>query len=322
MRYTAARLLHAVFLLFALSVLTFVLANLAPGDYYSDWSTTGTVSPHTIETFRARAGLNRPMPARYASWAASMLRGDFGNSLMYNGPVAPLLWTRAANTLLLTAPATLIAWLIAIPLGVWSAARARSWTARAADVLWTVLLATPDLLLAILLLVFAVETGWFPAGGMETEGAATRGLERTRDIAWHLVLPILVLLLGMLPFLVRHVRASMLDAISAPLGLNARAQGIPSRRLLFAHLLPAAANPLVSLFGLSVGTLLSMSLLVEIVMGWPGLGPFLLDGIMNRDLAVVLSVVMISAAFLISGNLVGDLLLYRLDPRIRRGKTP
>jgi peptide/nickel transport system permease protein len=318
MRYTVARFVHGILLLLAVSVLTFALSTFAPGDYYSEWDAASTVSPQTIDAMRSRAGLNRPIAARYAPWAASMLRGDFGNSVMYNGPVAPLLWDRARNTLLLTASATLIAWLLAIPLGVWSAARAGSWAARAIDLLWTILLAVPELLAAILLLVFAVQTGWFPAGGMQSEGVDPQKIGPVRDVASHLVLPVLVLLLGMLPVLVSHVRAAMLEAMAATFGLNARAQGIPTRRLLFAHLLPAAANPLVSLFGISIGTLLSMSLLVEVVMGWPGLGPFLLDGIMNRDLPVVLAVVMISAALLIAGNLTADLLLYRLDPRIRR----
>jgi peptide/nickel transport system permease protein len=137
------------------------------------------------------------------------------------------------------------------------------------------------------------------------------------DVAWHLVLPVAVLVLGMLPTLVRHVRASMAEAIDSPFALSARAQGISRRRLLFRHLLPAAANPLISLFGFSLGTLLSASLLIEVVMGWPGLGPLFLEAIMARDFALVLAVVMLSASFLVVGNLLADILLYRMDPRIR-----
>jgi peptide/nickel transport system permease protein len=171
------------------------------------------------------------------------------------------------------------------------------------------LLAIPDLLLAIVFLVLAVETGYFLAGGMVSPGAPNRVL----DVAWHLALPIAVLVLGMLPALVRHVRASMAEAIDSPFALSARAQGIPRRRLLFRHLLPAAANPLISLAGFSLGTLLSASLLIEVVMGWPGLGPLFLEAIMARDFAVVLAVVMLSASFLVVGNLLADVLLYRVD---------
>jgi peptide/nickel transport system permease protein len=181
-----------------------------------------------------------------------------------------------------------------------------------------VLLIVPDLLLAIVLLYWAVQTGWFPAGGMASPDAASLPFwSRTADLLHHLVLPASVLAIGMLPVLVRHVRAAMIEAIEAPFALSARAEGVRPLRLLFRHLLPAAVNPLVSLFGLSIGSLLSASVLVEVVMGWPGLGPLLLDAIMARDVAVVLAVVMLSATFLILGNLAADLLLYRLDPRIR-----
>jgi peptide/nickel transport system permease protein len=246
-----------------------------------------------------------------------MLRGDFGYSLAYAGPVAPLVKERLGATLLLAGSATLAAWLLAIPLGIWNATRRgwQDWLARAAMAL---LLIVPDLLLAIVFLLVAVETGAFPAGGMTSPGYGLLPFgSRVADVLRHLVLPASVLAIGMLPVLVRHVRAAMLEAMDAPFAVSARAQGIPRRRLLYRHLLPAAANPLVSLFGLSLGTLLSASLLVEVVMGWPGLGPLLIDAIFARDQAVVLAVVLLSAAFLIAGNLAADLLLYRLDPRIR-----
>jgi peptide/nickel transport system permease protein len=166
--------------------------------------------------------------------------------------------------------------------------------------------------LAIILIVFAVETGWLPAGGMHAPGS-----ESASDTVRHMVIPVGVLVLGMLPVLIRHVRAAVADCLDSPFALAARAHGIPRRRLLFWHVLPAALNPLVSLFGFSLGTLLSASLLVEVLVGWPGLGPLFLEAIMARDFALVLGVVMISTTLLITGNLIADLLLYRADPRIR-----
>jgi peptide/nickel transport system permease protein len=196
--------------------------------------------------------------------------------------------------------------------------RRRGWTDTLSQILFTVLLIIPDLLLAIAVLVLAVETGWFPAGGMASSDAGSMtAAQRLRDLLHHLALPAGVLAIGMMPALARHVRASMLEAMEAPFGLAARAHGIPLRRRLFRHLLPVAANPLVGLLGISLGTLLSASLLIEVVMGWPGLGPLLVDSIMARDIAVVLGTILLSAAFLIGGSLVADLLLYRLDPRIR-----
>lgn len=312
MRYIARRLLHGLLLLVGVSLLSFLFADLAPGDYFSQLRTDPRVSAETVAALRAQYGLDRPLPVRYAAWVASVLRGDFGYSLAYNSPVGPLLWARVRATLLLTGTATLLAWLIALPLGIWNATARGTWGDSVSKVVLSFLLAIPDLLLAIVFLMLAVETGYFPTGGMVSPGP-----ERVLDVAWHLVLPVAVLVLGMLPMLVRHVRASMAEALDSPFALSARAQGIPRRRLLFRHLLPAAANPLISLFGFSLGTLLSASLLVEVVMGWPGLGPLFLEAIMARDFALVLAVVMLSASFLVVGNLLADILLYRMDPRIR-----
>ncbi len=318
MRYAARRLLHSLVLLIGVSLLSFLFANLAPGDYFSAMQTDPRISAETIAGLRARAGLDQPLPVRYAGWAESMLRGDFGYSLAYNSPVAPLVWERIRATLLLTGTATFVAWLLAIPLGIWSAAHYGGWRDHALNAALSLLLAVPDLVLAIVLLAGAVETGWLPVGGITSPGwDIMDAAARLRDILSHLALPAGVLVLGMLPVLTRHVRAGMLEALRSPFALNARAQGIPRRRLLFHHLLPAAANPLVSLFGFSLGTLLSASLLVEVVTGWPGLGPLFLDAIMGRDFALVLAVVMLSTALLAAGNLAADLLLYRLDPRIR-----
>jgi peptide/nickel transport system permease protein len=299
MRYVARRLLHSVWLLLGVSLLSFAFADLAPGDYYSEMRLDSRVTSQTAEALRVRSGATRPFPVRYGSWLASCARGDFGYSLAYNGPVGPLIRPRAGATLLLAATATLFAWLFAVPLGVWNAAQRGTWRDRAAKMILVLLLSVPDLLLALAALALAVATGAVPVGGA------------------HLALPAAVLALSMLPVLVRHVRAAVVENMDAPFALSARAAGIPKWRLLFRHVLPAAIHPLVGLFGVSLGTLLSASLLVEVVMGWPGLGPLFLEAILSRDFAVVLAVVMLSTLFLIGGNLLADLLLYRFDPRIR-----
>ncbi|MBZ5585053.1 MAG: ABC transporter permease [Acidobacteriia bacterium] len=312
MKYLARRTFHGLALLLGVSVLSFLFAQLAPGDYFSELRLDPRVSAATVDGLRAQSGLDRPLPVRYLRWIASVAQGDFGYSLAYRGPVAPLLWPRLRATLLLAGSATFLAWLFAVPWGIWAAAQRGTWRDSLSNAALAVLLSIPDLLLAIALLVFAVQSGWFPAGGMNSPGESS-----VRDLLWHLALPAAVLAAGMMPSLARHVRASMLEAMDSPFALAARAQGIPRGRRLFRHLLPAALNPLISLFGISLGTLLSASLLIEVVMGWPGLGPLFLDAVMARDFALALAVVMLSAAFLVAGNLVADLLLYRADPRIR-----
>jgi peptide/nickel transport system permease protein len=318
MKFVAGRILHGVALLFGVSLLSFAFAQMAPGDYFSEMRIDPRVSAETVESLRRKAGLDRPFAVRYASWAAAAVKGDFGYSLAYGTPVSHLLRERLGPTLLLTGSAALVAWLLAISIGIWNATLRSGWQDALARLVLVILLVVPDLLIAIAVLALVARTGWLPTGGMESpEAASLPPIDRFRDLLRHLVLPAGVLTLGMLPVLVRHVRAAMIEVLESPFALHARALGIPTGRLLFRHLLPAAVNPLVSLFGLTVGTLLSASLLIEVVMGWPGLGPLLVDAIMARDIAVVLGVILLSAVFLIAGNLVADLLLYRLDPRIR-----
>ena len=318
MKYAARRGVHALFLLFGISVLSFLFSAAAPGDYFSELRLNPQVSPETIAGLRSLYGLDRPLPARYVAWLASSARGEFGYSLTYHGPVGPLLWERMKATLLLTGVATLLGWLVALPVGIWNATERGTWRDSAIRLALALMLSIPDLLLAFGLLVLAVETGWFPVGGMRSVGAEEMSTgAQVWDVARHLVLPVAVLAMGMLPLLIRHIRASMAEVLQAPFAVSARAQGIPRRRLLYRHLLPAALNPLISLFGLSLGTLLSASLLIEVVMGWPGLGPLFLEAILARDFGVVLGVIMISATFLVMGNLAADLMLYRADPRIR-----
>ena len=318
MRYAVRRLVHSLLLLAGVSVLSFLFADLAPGDFFTEMRLDPLVPAGTAETLRVRHGLDRPVQVRYLAWLGSMARGEFGYSLAYNSAVGPLLRQRIPGTLLLTVTASLLAWLMAIPLGIWNAANRGTWKDSILKVALSILLSIPELLLAVILLVLAVKTAWLPAGGMHTPGAGLWPTpDRIRDTLRQMVIPVAVLVMGMLPPLVRHVRSAVADAMDSPFALAARAHGIPQNRLLFRHILPAALNPLISLFGFSLGTLLSASLLVEVLVGWPGLGPLFLDAIMARDFALVLGVVMSSTALLIAGNLIADLLLYRADPRIR-----
>jgi len=166
--------------------------------------------------------------------------------------------------------------------------------------------------------VLAVRSGWLPTGGMASVDFETLSpLNKLRDLALHMILPVTALVLSALPLLVRHVRAAVADVLNAPFLLAAVGHGIPRRTLLYRYALPAAANPLISLFGFSIGALLSESLLIEVVMSWPGLGPLLLEAILARDLYVVVGGVLFSTLFLVGGNLLADLLLYWADPRIR-----
>jgi peptide/nickel transport system permease protein len=318
MRYFLRRLAHAFLLIFGVSILAFLFTTLAPGNYFDEIRLNPQIAPETVAALRAQYQIDRPLPLRYASWVNSLIHGEMGFSFAYNSPVAPLLLVRARNTLLLTITATVLAWGIALPLGVWSAERLGQLSDRMITWGTAALLVIPDLALALGLLVLAVRTGWFPTGGMASVDFENFTLlHKLKDLALHMALPILALLLSALPLLVRHVRAAVAEVLGAPFLLAAQGHGISKRTLLYRYALPAAANPLISLFGFSVGALLSGSLLIEVVMSWPGIGPFLLEAILARDLYVVIGGVLFSTVFLVAGNFIADALLYWADPRIR-----
>lgn len=318
MRFLLRRFGHGLSLLIGVSILAFLFTALAPGNYFDEMRLNPQISPETVAALRAQYELDRPLPVRYARWVSSVLHGEMGFSFSYNSPVAPLLLVRARNTLLLTVTATLLVWGIALPLGIWSAERLGRWPDRVLSWGTAVLLVVPDLALALGLLVFAVKTRWFPTGGMVSiDFAGFTFLQKSRDLALHMTLPVVTLVLSALPLLLRHVRAAVADVLDAPFLQAARGHGISKRTLLYRYALPAAANPLISLFGFSIGALLSGSLLVEVVMSWPGLGPLLLEAILARDLYVVIGGVLLSTLFLVGGNLLADMLLYWADPRIR-----
>jgi peptide/nickel transport system permease protein len=321
-RYLCRRVGHGLLVLAGVSLLSFVLAELAPGSVFDEARIDPRISPETLAAMRDRYGLDRSLPDKYLQWLQSIPRGDLGFSVAYDSPVGPLLWPRVRNTLLLAIPATVLAWCIAVPVGAWAASRPGGAADRAAAGATTVLISVPDVLLGLCLLLLAVRTGYFPTGGMISIGFADLApWEKAKDVISHFFLPVAGLTLINLPVLVRHVRASMMEILRAPFIQAARAAGIPERRLLRRHALRAAANPLISLLGLSVATLLSASVVVEMIMSWPGLGPLLIEAVAARDLHLVVGAVMCSTALLIAGNLLADVLLVVADPRLRAGQA-
>ncbi|HKF50846.1 MAG TPA: ABC transporter permease [Candidatus Acidoferrales bacterium] len=318
MKFLVRRFVHAILLLVGISILSFALLQWAPGGFFDSMRLDPRVSVQTVNGMRTEYGLDQPFMVRYARWIGSVLEGDMGFSLAYGTSVGPLLWTRAKNTLLLAISGTLLAWLMAVPIGIWSASRKGTWSDKVCGIATSTLLTIPDLLLALMLLLIAVRTGWFPTGGMISVGAAHSGFWSSAwDVARHLILPAFGLALVTLPVLVRHVRSAMIDALESPFIQAARGHGVPHSRLLFRYALPAASNPLISLLGFSIATMLSASVIIEVVLSWPGLGPLMVQAILARDAYVVIGVVMLSSVFLVMGNLASDILLFVSDPRIR-----
>lgn len=318
MRYLERRLVHSVLLLIGVSVLCFLFTDLAPGSFFDEMKLNPQISPQTVNALKIQYGFDKPLPVRYERWLRSLLKGEWGYSFAYNLPVRGLLTSRASNTLLLTGLATLLSWLIAIPLGAWIAHRPGRWSDWLCMGGTSFLLAVPELVLALALLSVVVRTNVLPVGGMASLGSEQLGLwPRLHDLALHLIVPVGTLVLASLPLLVRHVRESVRGALRSPFIQAARGHGLSETRLLFRYALPAAANPLISLFGFSIGGLLSAGLLVEAITGWPGLGPLLLEASMSHDMYVVVGVVMASTLFMVLGNCLADVGLILADPRIR-----
>ncbi len=319
MSYLGRRLVRAILLLVGVSALCFLFTEMAPGSFFDEMRLNPQISPETISALRSHYGLDQPLVVRYGRWMESALRGDLGYSIAYNVPVAPLLWSRAKNTLLLTTTALLLTWIISVPLGVWAANRRGGLLDRAVTLLSSFLISIPELVIAVALLAIAVRLRIFRVGGMmsaDFESLSTWA--KLQDVTLHLALPALILVLCESAVIVRHVRASVLEVLGAPYVQAARGFGTSRIRLLFRHVLPVAANPAISLLGFSLAGLLSGSLMVEVVCGWPGLGPMILEATLSRDLYLVIGGIMFSALFMVGGNLAADVMLLILDPRIRR----
>jgi peptide/nickel transport system permease protein len=317
-KFVVGRLGRSVFLIAGAVFLSFVFASMAPGSYFDEMKLNPQISPQTIAALHERYGLDQPLPTRLARWVNSTAHGDLGYSFAYNRPVAPLLWDRARNTLVLAVSTTLISWMLAIPLGTWLALRRGTWIDQIGRIGMAGLLVTPDILLALGVLIVAVRTSALPIGGMHSTVGVGSTWQIGKDLLKHIIGPGMVLILGFLPMLTAHVRSAMSAALDSSSVKAAETHGIGPWQIVFRYALPLSANPLISLFGVSLATLLSSTLLIEVVMSWPGLGPFFLEAIFARDIYCVIGTVFLSTLFLVAGTLTADLMLYAVDPRIRR----
>jgi peptide/nickel transport system permease protein len=316
--YIGRRLLRALLLLVGVSALCFLFTEMAPGSFFDEMRLNPQVSPETIAALRSRYGLDQPLLVRYERWMKAAVRGDLGYSIAYNAPVAPLLWSRAKNTLVLSVSALLLTWIISLPLGVWTGERQGGLLDKLIMLASSFLISVPELVIAVALLAVAVRWRFLRVGGMMSAGFEDLSAwAQVRDVALHLALPVLILVICETAVIVRHVRASVIEVLQAPYVQAARGYGTNRTRLLFRHVLPVAANPAISLLGFSLAGLLSGSLMVEVVCGWPGLGPLILEATLDRDLYLVIGGIIFSAIFMVGGNLIADLLLFVLDPRIR-----
>lgn len=317
-RFIVRRFFNMIPLLIGVSLLTFGVIQLAPGDFLDEMRLNPIASDQLIAQMRAQFGLDQPVYVQYAKWLRNMLRLDFGYSFTWNAPVSWLIGTRLLNTLILGAAALIFSWLLAIPMGIYSATRQYSAGDSAFSVLAFLGVSIPNFFLALLLLLLAARTGWLPVGGMTSiDFPFFTPWEKVADIGRHVIIPMLVLGTAGMAFLMRQTRAQMLEVLRQEYVKTARAKGLTERRVVVKHAFRNAVNPLITVLGFELGAILSGAALTETVTGWPGLGWLILDAVLRRDVYLVMAALMISTVLLMAGNLIADLLLAFSDPRIR-----
>ena len=313
------RALAMIPLLVAVAFCSFLLIRLAPGDFLTDLSDNPHISPETISALRRQYGLDQSWYAQFTHWLLRALQGDFGHSFACNCPVSALLAGRLLNTALLAVAGLLLAMLIAAPLGAIAAGYGSRALDRILSFFTTLGLSMPSFLLALLAVLLAARTGWFPIGGVRSldyERFST--MQKIADFLHHLILPASVLALRQVPGYLQQLRASLLESLSQDYVLAARARGLSEGAILFKHALRNAVNPIISMLGNSAGSLLSGAFVVEVILSWPGIGSLAVSSLLSRDLNALLACLIYAAALLAFSNLIADLLLNAADPRIRR----
>lgn len=315
--FLAHRLLTMIPLLLGITFVSFLVVALAPGDFFAALALNPAVSPEAVAKMKAEFGYGEPLLVRYFRWLGQAVQGDLGVSLSHRVGVTTLIAERAGNTLILSVAAALLTWVAAIPLGVFVATRRGRISDRVFSLLGFLGMSIPNFFLAFLLMRWALHTGWFPVGGsfsLDYEQLDTFG--KILDRLHHLVLPTIVLGTAGMGSLMRLMRSAVIELERADFVRTARAKGLGEGRVLFRHVLRNALNPFVTLAGYELGTLLGGAALVENVMNLQGLGSLMLEAVLALDIYLVMGSVLIGSLILLVGNLVADLLLVLVDPRI------
>lgn len=316
-KYIGKRLLQTIPLLIIVSMISFFIIRLSPIDPLAELRINPSISQETLDKEIKRLNLDKPIYVQYFSWAKSFVKGDLGYTSA-GEKVLDKLKERIPNTLLLTLVVIFMTWSVGIPLGIAAAYRKESSFDRMLTVIASIGMAIPSFFFAILMLIFAVKTGWFPVGGLTSYNFNDMSLwGKMVDISRHLVLPSLVLFTISLSGLQRQMRANMLEVMDSDYIKFARAKGISEFKVIFKHALRNAVNPMITLLGFEFAGLLSGAALTEYVFQYPGLGRLILEAVMKSDINLVMASLMMGTIMLIAGNLIADILLMITDPRLR-----
>jgi peptide/nickel transport system permease protein len=320
MRFLLLRTITTIALVWLAASSMLLLVRLAPGWAPDNWKPGMPLEEVARE--RARLGLDQPWVTYYGEWIGRAVRLDFGASTRYQRPVVDLVAERAMNTALLALSALFVATVIGLPLGVIAGSGRPAPVAAGIRFLSTLFLSAPPLLTSLILAWFAARTGWFPIGGMRDVNAEQfDAIGRLRDVIWHLALPMTALALPLAATFER-LQADAIETVRAePFVVAALARGVPAWRVLWRDLWRLALGPVVALYGLAAGHLLSGALAVEFVSSWPGLGRLMFEALGTRDLPLAAGCAAAAALFLGVWTMLSDLALRLVDPRLREADS-
>lgn len=319
------RVLLMIPTLFAVSIVAFIIIQLPPGDFLTSYITnlagTGeTVQEDVIEAMNQRFGLDQPIYVQYFKWISNILfRGDFGQSFAWNQPVETLIWSRLSLTVALSLITLLFTWLLAFPIGIYSAVKKYSLGDYLATFFGFLGLAIPDFLLALVLMFVAFKYFNQSVGGLfspEYVNAAWN-LDKALDLLSHIWIPMLILGTSGTASLIRIMRANLLDELQKPYVRTARAKGLPEWKVILKYPVRVALNPFISTVGWLLPTLVSGSIIVAVVLSLPTTGPMLLTALTSQDMYLAGTFILLLSVLTLFGTLVSDILLALLDPRIR-----
>ncbi len=287
------------------------------GDPLADLKLNPQISEAKISAEAKRLGLDKSFSEQYFTWLKNITRGEFGLS-QNNQRVIDLIKPALFNTLIMNLVALLFTWLIALPLGIIAAVNKNKAIDNNLRFVMSVFMSIPGFILAIIMLLFALATGWFPIGGLTSSFYDELGFfGKLLDLVRHLFLPVLILTLGGLVALQRQMRANLLDVLNEDYIRTARAKGLNEHKVIYKHALRNAINPLVTILGYEFSNLFAGSALIEMVLAYPGLGYLTLEAARKLDINLVLANLLLGSLMLVLGNLVADILLLKVDPRLR-----
>ena len=327
LQYLVKRLLYMIPTLIVISIISFLIIQLPPGDYLTSYMAQlrqqgDYVDEEEIESLRLRYGLGQPVYVQYYKWVSGIiLRGDWGQSMEWQKPVKELIWERLALTMVLSAFTMLFSWFVSIPVGVYSATHQYSALDYTMSLISFVGVGVPSFLIALVVMWIAMSVFGLNVGGLFSEQyvLAPWSWDKVVDMLKHLWIPIVVLALGSTAGLIRTTRANMLDELHKPYVTTARAKGLSESRLIWKYPVRVALNPFFSTVGWSLAGLISGSQIVSVVLSLQTTGPLLLRALQSQDMYLAGSFILLLSALTVIGTLISDLLLAWVDPRIRIG---